>query len=228
MKSGRFAMILWAGLTIALVVSFVVRRGTTSRETTARSLFARLRMGTNSAELKSLAQMGKAALPTFREALEAPSTSRRRKAAWALGQLGEASGDAVPDLLKSCDDEDGGVAYYSIQALGRIVRSRDDVVRKLMAELAHPTNNLSSAAAGALDDIEKRRKSEGLPSALCGEEDYAIAFLRSPVPNVRLTGGLKLLDFPSRSPHIREGISSLLHDTNAWVREQIRLRLQKE
>lgn len=76
---------------------------------------------------------------TIRIALEALGSKNlvvRRRAVWDLRMIGAGHEEAVEPLLKTIEDSDGPVRYYSMQALGQIASARavPKIIEKLQSQ----------------------------------------------------------------------------------------------
>ena len=73
----------------------------------------------------------------------------RRKAAYALGQLGPEARQAVPALVKAADDKQLEVGWYALDALGRIgpraESAVEDIVRIIQGSQRYPVLRLNAA-----------------------------------------------------------------------------------
>jgi HEAT repeat protein len=68
----------------------------------------------------SLAQIGPAAIPALKTALQDENPQVRRQAARALGKMGPDAEPAVPELTAAMNDTDAMVREAAAQALGKI------------------------------------------------------------------------------------------------------------
>ena len=80
---------------------------------------------------------------------------QRRRAAYALGQIGPAAADAVEELTKALDDRQLELGWYAADALGNIGPAAKSATPALVAALTNPANDnaLRRAAAQALGKI---------------------------------------------------------------------------
>ena len=63
--------------------------------------------------------------------LKDPDKQVRRRAAYALGQIGPAAATAVPALTQAADDGQLEVGWYALDALGRIGTAAKDAVPEM-------------------------------------------------------------------------------------------------
>lgn len=101
-------------------------------------------------------------------ALESGGASSRRRAARALGAMGERARDAVPALVERLEDRSGGVRAAAAEALGMIGIASVDV--ELVPLLADRWRNVSVAAHEALVRLGSPLLLEGLLIASCAED----------------------------------------------------------
>lgn len=100
-------------------------------------------------EWDRLAGMGDVAVGSLIEALESGDEEMRVKAAWALGEIGDAR--AVDPLLSSLQDRSASVREKAIWALGKIADER--AVDALIAALDDTDEGVSWAASEVLDNL---------------------------------------------------------------------------
>jgi HEAT repeat protein len=77
----------------------------------------------------------------------------RRNAAAALGRIGPAAKDAVPELVKLLNDPDTGVRWAAVIALGSVEPGAKDAAPELVRLLKDPDGYVRRAAASALQGI---------------------------------------------------------------------------
>jgi len=171
------------------------------------------------AALNALQHLGKGALPALREMLKGPSRTESCRAAWALGRLGPAATNAVPDLIQVLGDGGNiGLQSEAMLSLSRIGITNKDIVPELMAQL---TNfYVCGFAATLLNSIERERKKENLPPFPEEGYDYGMACLKSPTPFIRLNGAIQLASVAQRDDRAKIALQTLLNDGDIAVRVQ--------
>lgn len=80
----------------------------------------------------ALAAFGRDAVPALRTALRDPSPLRRSGAAYALGILGRAGGEALPDVVAALKDEDRDVRRQAALAASRLATATGGVTPTTM------------------------------------------------------------------------------------------------
>jgi HEAT repeat protein len=88
------------------------------------------------------------------EALRDPCFTVRCSAARALGELGEAAREAVPDLIEALADPEPGVRDAAAAALGALGRTAKLALPFLAEALHDPNRFVRQAAARALEQID--------------------------------------------------------------------------
>src|SRR4051794_1763351 len=129
----------WSGssllLPAALLVVLILTQGPRYEGRTAIQWFDIMKMTGESPDrdpgLKALKIMGAPAVKVLQKYLKSPETVIKFRAAWALGQLGPVSSNAVPDLVNALKDPDVMVQIVALQALTSIGTSRQDIVPSL-------------------------------------------------------------------------------------------------
>jgi hypothetical protein len=165
--------------------------------------------------------MGTFAVPPLLMALRSQEWYARRKAAWALGQLGPLATNAVPDLIRALDDKDPALQMHAMNSLADIGIWRGDIVPALLDKLDDAEPGLWGCAARLLGVIERERVARELPPVSGGELAYALVFTRSHVPSIRVIGAHKLAQMP-RDEQARRALNSLVNDSCAWVSQETR------
>jgi len=79
-----------------------------------------------------------------------PQNTRHAYAAWALGEIGPAARDAVPDLIRAADSPDAGVRLYAVQSLRSINVRNPEVIAVLIKRAEDPNEHVGNAAVFAL------------------------------------------------------------------------------
>lgn len=84
----------------------------------------------------------------LRKLIEAPTpqNTRHAYAAWALGQIGPAARDAVPDLVHALDSPDAGVRLYAVNSLKSIDVRTPEVIAALIKRAEDQDQNVGNAA----------------------------------------------------------------------------------
>jgi len=171
------------------------------------------------AALNALQHMGKGALPALREMLNFPAPTERCRAAWVMGRLDPAVANAaVPDLISVLDDGNVVLQSEAMHSLSRIGITNVDLVPKLMAKLTNDTTG--AFAAELLNSIQKKRKSENLPSFQGDGYDYGMACLASPRSCLRLNGAIQLASVAQQDERAKIALQSLLKDKDVAVRAE--------
>jgi len=79
-----------------------------------------------------------------------PQNTRHAYAAWALGEIGPAARDAVPDLILAADSPDASVRLYAVQSLRSINVRNPEVIAVLIKRAEDPNEHVGNAAVFAL------------------------------------------------------------------------------
>lgn len=107
--------------------------------------------------IRLLSDLGSIALPALEQTLDDPHQTVRRRAAWALGKIGDPA--AVPALIAALRDPQGEVRFETARSLGYIGVAA--AVPALITALRDPDNRTRGCAIWALGEI-------GDPSAVPG------------------------------------------------------------
>ena len=99
---------------------------------------------------KSVSSSTKEIIAAFSEALKDKNYDVRWSTAWALGKIGPAAKDAIPDLIAALGDDNSHVRIISSESLGRIGH---DAVPYLIRALGNDDVNVRHGAAIALGNI---------------------------------------------------------------------------
>jgi len=100
----------------------------------------------------------------------------RATAAGALGEIGEAAAEAIPDLVRLCSDEDPRVRWVALYALGKIAPKEKNVAAALVKGLSDSDLNVRYVAVEALEKRAPRiaQAGEALIETM-NDDDEALA-----------------------------------------------------
>jgi HEAT repeat protein len=227
MSAKLLAVVLLAALPIALVTVILIKRPALYQGKSEAMWFDEMKGDTNLEALNALRAMGRPAVELLRAELKDPSRDKRFRAAWALWHFGTGAYEAVPDLVQAVDDPDASVREFATLALTQLGPTNEDLARKVVPRLAGPSSAVSTAAANLLDSIEKERAKRNLPPIVRDEYAYGMAFLKSPVPAIRLRGGQKLARLYPEDERATLALKALANDTNGWVRQEVAVLLAR-
>ena len=181
--------------------------------------FDEIEPGKASPSLTSFQSMGGAAVSVLRAELKSDDVSRKLKAAWALGSVGPAASNAIPDLISCLDDPVNNLPVFAMQALGTIVPEQVTAIPQLLLKLSDPNQAVSNAAEVLLGKIEQARKACDLPT-YSDEFGYDTAFLQASSQRVRLIGLQRLMRISPSDGRVEATFKSLASDSNNLIREQ--------
>jgi HEAT repeat protein len=210
------AIIFWC-VPAAMLITAGIRREPTYQGKSTTIWVEEMRTNQDSA-LNALQHMGTGVLPAFKDKLKSSEPTERCRAAFALGKLGSAAKDAVPDLIQTSDDDSPNVQCEAMIALARIGVTDEELVPKLMAKLTN--KDTGAFAATLLNSMERKRKADNLPPLSEAGYEYGMACLNSQTPSIRLNGAIQLASVAQKDQRAKAALQSLLNDNNGWVREE--------
>lgn len=189
------------------------------------------------------------AVPSLRTALGDPSVAVRRRAAMALGAIGELSRPAVPALLLALADPDTGVRSEVAFAIGsagerseRVLQAlfrasaaeRSPLVKKRLSSAVarfsmRPRFAVSPQFAGelrpALSSADNARRSAALQIAERTNVSWGISeylrLLGDPEPDMRNEAAWALAALGDTSSAVRSAIAHLANDSVKWVADDV-------
>lgn len=218
MKKGILVAIIFWFVPVAFLITILFRREPTYHGVSASVWLGQ--MGTNQdVALNALQHIGKSALPILKDVLNSSARTDRCRAAMVLGKMGDAAGDAVPDLIRMLDDDCPSVQCEAMMALTRIGVTNEDLASKLVGNLTN--NQTGPFSAALLNSIEYVREAHNLPRLSTAGYDYGMACLKSSVPSMRLNGAIQLESVVQTDARAKSALQSLLCDENYWVRQEV-------
>jgi HEAT repeat protein len=188
-------------------------------------------------------------VPTLTAALSNPSVTVRKRAAMALGAIGELSRPAVPALLLALADPDTGVRSEVAFAIGSVGERSEHVLQALFRASAEERSplvkkRLSSAVSSfsrrsrlavspqfaselrsQLSSAEYTRRSAALEIAErtnvpWGIREY-LRLLGDPEPDMRYEAAWALVALGDTSSAVRTAIAHLADDSVKWVGDDV-------
>jgi len=210
---------------VFLFLSFIIhhfRHGSKTPE----DLFGTMMPLEKSPALDKLTTLGSNIVPMLEEKLKSESVNERYKAAWTLGALGTNATGAVPGLIKAMQDENSSVRYYSIASLAEIDSPTEELYPALVKALKDPNKSVSAQAAYLLNKIGLLQNNIHPNPLYSNELEYALTFIQSPSPEVRLMGVTRIARLSTQKEAAVATLRSLLTDSNLSVRENARFALR--
>jgi HEAT repeat protein len=159
-------------------------------------------------EIAAFGENWAGAVPALSALLKDPNSECRKRAIFALGQIGPAAHTALPSLIALLSDRDSVVRVGVAQVLQAIGPQACEAVPALIANLQARQPEVRSAAAAALGHIEAGAKEARRPLVEC---------LFDPDENVRYYAALSLGRI---DPHFRDALPPLrdaVHDSAPQV-----------
>jgi HEAT repeat protein len=189
--------------------------GENSTWTPALAIFKQASPGEEAAI--ALAAMGQSAVEPLIIALEHPSASVRRNAAWAIGEVTGGitikRESAVLPLRSALNDGDEWVRTAAARALGEI---RDDhAFESLINALTDGSARVRETAAWALGEMKERRAVQSLGAMLLKDEQ----------PEARMMAAWALGEI--QDPKAVESLNAALNDTEPRVRAKAKWALSE-
>jgi HEAT repeat protein len=160
-------------------------------------------------EIIALRENWAGAIPGLVELLKAPDADCRKRAVFALGQIGPAAQAALQPLIAALADRDSSVRAGAAQVLQTIGPKASEAVSALIANLQAAPVEVRATAAAALGHIEAGAKEARWPLLEC---------LFDPDEQVRYAAALSLGRI---DPHFTEAVPTLrdaLNDPSPMVR----------
>jgi HEAT repeat protein/lysophospholipase L1-like esterase len=159
-----------------------------------------------------------ASLPVLLGALRQPDEGGQAAAARALGNLGPAAREAVPELMKLLERGTPRVRAATARALGNMGPAAELAVHELMRRLDDAAPPVRAAAAWALGEIGPAAKAALLP---------LVNRLRDEDESVRLRAGESLGQVRPDTEEARQALVAIVEDVSAPGRAEAAAALGK-
>jgi len=214
--------IIFLCVPVAILITAAMRREPTYQREPATVWVGRLRTSSKAdrdTALKALQHMGEGSLPALREMLNGSSGTESMRAAWAMGRLGPASKNAVPDLLQAMRERGNtGLQIEAMNSLSHVGLTNEDIVPEVMSQLTNSV--LCGYAATLLNSMERERQIENLPPFPEAGYIYGMACLKSQSRGVRINGAIHLAKIAQKDERAKAALQSLLNDEDIAIRVQ--------